>query len=79
MDTYKLYGELLTANMYQFKEFTENIVKVPNYYNNNELIDIPVDPNKTPSYNAKNYFKKYNKLKNTLLVIAEQKRKQNQN
>ena len=74
MDTYKLYGELLTANMYQFKEFTENIVKVPNYYNNNELIDIPVDPNKTPSYNAKNYFKKYNKLKNTLLVIAEQKK-----
>lgn len=74
MDTYKLYGELITANMYKYPEFSENTITLENYYDNNTLITIPVDKNKTPSYNAKNYFKKYNKLKNALLVINDQKR-----
>ncbi|MBO5348756.1 MAG: NFACT family protein [Clostridia bacterium] len=74
MDKYKLYGELITANMYKFPEFLEDKITLENYYDNNNLITIPIDKNKTPSYNAKNYFKKYNKLKNTLLVINEQKK-----
>lgn len=74
MDTYKLYGELLTANMYKFSEFTENKIELQNYYDNNNLIQIPVDKNKTPSYNVKNYFKKYNKLKNALLIVNGQKK-----
>lgn len=74
MDTYKLYGELLTANMYKFSEFTENKIYLENYYDNNNLVEVPVDKNKTPSYNVKNYFKKYNKLKNALLVVNEQKK-----
>lgn len=74
MNQYKLYGELLTANMYKFSEFTEDTITLENYYNSNELVSIPVDKNKTPSYNVKNYFKKYNKLKNALLVINEQKK-----
>ena len=74
MDLYKLYGELITANLYKYPSFTENSISVPNYYNNNSIIEIPVDKNKTPSYNAKNYYKKYNKLKNTLLVITDQKK-----
>lgn len=73
IDKYKLYGELLTANMYQFTKFCEDIVTLNNYYDNNNEITIPIDKNKTPSYNAKNYYKKYNKLKNTLLVINNQK------
>ena len=74
MDTYKLYGELLTANMYKFSEYTENTVELENYYNNNHLVKVPVDKNKTPSYNVKKYFKKYNKLKNALLIVNEQKK-----
>lgn len=74
MDTYKLYGELLTANMYKYPEFTEDKVSVENYNDNNSIITIPVDKNKTPSYNVKSYFKKYNKLKNALIVINEQKK-----
>lgn len=74
MDTYQLYGELLTANMYKYTEFTENSVQIENYYDNNNLISIPVDKNKTPSYNVKNYFKKYNKLKNALIIVNEQKK-----
>ena len=74
MDTYKLYGELLTANMYKFPEFTESTVLLENYYDNNKLISVPVDKNKTPSYNVKNYFKKYNKLKNALSIVNQQKK-----
>ncbi len=72
MDIYKLYGELITANMYNFSTFESDIISVNNYYTN-ELINIPVDKTKTPSQNAKNYYKKYNKLKNTLIVIHQQK------
>lgn len=74
MDTYKLYGELITANMYMFSEYDSDKITVSNYYNNNEQIEIPVDKNKTPSVNAKNYYKKYNKLKNALSIVNEQKK-----
>lgn len=74
MDTYKLYGELLTANMYKFSEFTDNKIQLENYNDNNSFVEIPVDKNKTPSYNVKTYFKKYNKLKKALLVVNEQKK-----
>ncbi len=74
MDMYKLYGELLTANMYMFSEYNTDKITVSNYYNNNESIEIPVDKNKTPSVNAKNYYKKYNKLKNALSIVNEQKK-----
>ena len=74
MEKYKLYGELITANMYKFSEFLEDKIILENYYDNNNLVTIPIDRNKTPSYNAKNYFKKYNKLKNALQVINDQKK-----
>lgn len=73
MDTYRLYGELLTANLYKFNtERLENI-KIENYYDNNNLIEIPLDNRYSPSENAKRYFKKYNKLKNTLEIVSLQK------
>lgn len=71
-DTYQLYGELLTANLYKFKQFDSDVVEVENYYNN-ETVSIPVDKTKTPSQNVKNYFKKYNKLKNALHIVNIQK------
>ncbi|MBP3501916.1 MAG: NFACT family protein [Clostridia bacterium] len=74
MEIYKLFGELITANMYKFPEFFEDEIIVENYYNNNELVKIPVDKNKTPSFNAKNYFKKYSKLKNALNIVNNQKK-----
>lgn len=73
MDMYKLYGELITANMYQFPEYQTDTITVLNYYTN-EDVNIPVDKSKTPSYNAKNYYKKYNKLKNALAIVNEQKK-----
>ncbi len=75
MDTYKLYGELITANLYKINR-NENIsnIQLENYYNNNELINIPLDKTYSPAYNAKKYFKKYNKLKNALQIVSIQKK-----
>lgn len=73
MDLYKLYGELITANIYLYPQYNSDSISVQNYYDNNKQIEIPVDKNKTPSVNAKNYYKKYNKLKNALSIVKEQK------
>ena len=73
MDTYKLYGELITANLYRIKNENTDTVSLENYYDNNKVIAIPLDKRYSPSHNAKLFFKKYNKLKNALLIVGEQK------
>lgn len=74
MDKYKLYGELITANLYRIKEENISSIELENYYDNNKIISIPLDSKYTPSVNAKRYFKKYNKLKNALEIVTIQKR-----
>ena len=73
INKYKLYGELLTANLYSFNTTNLEKVTVHNYYDNNSLLEIPLDKRYLPSENAKNYFKKYRKLKNTLEIVTIQK------
>ncbi len=75
MDIYKLYGELITANLYKIDN-NKNLDKIEleNYYDNNNKITIPLDKTISPAYNAKKYFKKYNKLKNALQIVSEQKK-----
>lgn len=73
MDEYKLYGELITANLYKLKDNVSS-VELENYYDNNALISIPMDESISPNKNAEKYFKKYNKLKNTLDIVSLQKR-----
>lgn len=75
MDLYKLYGELITANLYRIKDENQSEIELENYYDNNKPIIIPLDNSKTPSYNAKMYFKKYNKLKTALSIVEKQKEK----
>lgn len=73
MDIYKLYGELITANLYRIKNTNLDKIELENYYDNNNLISIPLDKKYLPSENARRYFKKYNKLKNTLEIVGFQK------
>ncbi len=73
MDKFRLYGELITANLYCIPSRNASSVDVHNYYDNNNLITIPLDQKYLPSYNAKKYFKKYNKLKNALSIVNIQK------
>lgn len=73
MDKFRLYGELITSNLYRIPNRNVNSIKVENYYDNNSPITIPLDQKYLPSYNAKRYFKKYNKLKNALAIVKIQK------
>jgi predicted ribosome quality control (RQC) complex YloA/Tae2 family protein len=73
MDKYKLYGELITANLYRLNNTHIESVELENYYDNNTLISIPLDIKYSPSINAKHYFKKYNKLKNAFEIVSQQK------
>ena len=74
MDEYKLYGELITSNLYRFNNSVNiDSISLENYYDNNNLIDIKLDKKYSLSMNAKLFFKKYNKLKNTLKIVSEQK------
>lgn len=72
-DLYKLYGELITANLYRLKDKSSS-VNVENYYDNNSIITIPLDDTVTPKKNAEKYFKKYQKLKNTFNIVSLQKK-----
>lgn len=71
MNIYNLYGELLTANLYKFKDNLD-YVEVENYYDNNSIIKIPLDKQYTPTQNAVKFYKKYNKLKNTKIIVSKQ-------
>jgi len=73
METYKLYGELITANLYRLKDIHSDFVELENYYDSNNSIKIPLDIKYTPNVNAKRYFKKYTKLKNAFQIVSEQK------
>ena len=82
-DNYKIYGELLLANIYRLKNVNttqnENTleVQVENYYDNNKKINIPINHKISISKNAENYFKKYDKMKRTLDVVNKQKEQTN--
>ncbi len=73
MDEYKLFGELITSNLYRLKENVDSAV-LENYYDNNKPIVVPMDKSISPNKNAEKYFKKYNKLKNTLEIVSSQKK-----
>lgn len=73
MEKYQLYGELLTANLYRIIDNHQDYIELENYYDNNNLIKIPLDKKFSPSVNAKRYFKKYRKLKNALDIVSVQK------
>lgn len=72
-DKYRLYGELITSNLYKLTNTHTDCIELENYYDNNNLIKIPLDRKYSPNINAKHYFKKYNKLKNALQIVSIQK------
>ena len=68
---YRLYGELLTANLYRVGRGLKE-VELENYHDPElKRITIPLIPERTGSENAQYYFKKYNKARNT--IVAAQK------
>lgn len=72
MEKYKLYGELISSNIYRMN-IGMKTVELENYYDNNAIVTIPLKENDTPARNAQVYFKKYNKLKNAISYASTQK------
>ncbi|MCB6992525.1 NFACT family protein [bacterium 210820-DFI.6.37] len=63
-DKYRLYGELLTANIHAVTPGADKVTVI-NYYDGSQLT-IPLDPKYAPAKNAQRYFKKYGKAKTAL-------------
>lgn len=60
-EKYRIYGELITANLHMLKPGMTH-ASVTNYYDGS-TIDIPLDPKYAPARNAQIYYKKYGKSK----------------
>lgn len=77
MELWRLYGELITANIYAVKKGI-NTFKAINFYDENMAeTEIPLDPTKTPAENAQRYFSKYAKAKRTLEAVEVQEKQNN--
>ena len=76
MDKCKLYGELIEANIYKYASGypDSDVLELENYYDENKIEKIAVNPQITLVENAQKYFKKYTKFKNTVKVVEEQKK-----
>ncbi len=60
-ENFRIYGELLKANLYNIKAGS-TFAKVANYYDENmAMIKIPLNPALSPAKNAEKYFKEYKK------------------
>ena len=59
-ETYKLFGDLIAANMYRLEKGVP-YYDLENYYDNNKIVRIPADITLTPSQNSQKYYKEYRK------------------
>ena len=74
METVKLKGELITANLYALKRGTDGFEAVNYYDENGGKIKITLDRSLSPADNAQKYYRRYAKLKRTAVSVTEQKR-----
>jgi len=71
-DTLRLYGDLITANLYRMTRGAASLTS-ENYYDPALTpVTIPLDPLLTPQQNAAKYYKRYNKAKSAELHLREQ-------
>lgn len=73
LEKYRQYGELISCNIYKM-EIGMDKLEVENFYDDNKMVQIPLQVNLTPSRNAQHYFKKYNKLKGSITHSQEYKK-----
>lgn len=56
----KIYGDLLSASLYQLQK-GQTVAKLFDFYHDNAEIDVTLDPALTPVQNAQKYYKEYRK------------------
>ncbi|HEU4964604.1 MAG TPA: NFACT RNA binding domain-containing protein [Bacilli bacterium] len=71
-EVYRVYGELLTANLYRLEKGMSDVT-VQNFYDENLAeLTVPLDPALSGNENAQTYFKRYNKVKKSLPILERQ-------
>lgn len=68
-DTYRLYGDLIMANLYNLKDYSSDI-SVYDYENDRQIL-IKLDETKTLKDNANKFYKLYNKAKTSSAKLTE--------
>ena len=68
-DNYRLYGDLIMANLYNNSDYTDKITLFD--YENNQNITIELDSTKTLKENANKFYKQYNKGKTSRQKLSE--------
>lgn len=74
METVKLKGELITANIYAISRGMDGFEAVNYYDEKGGKIKIALDKSLSPADNAQKYYKRYAKLKRTAVSVTEQKK-----
>lgn len=71
-EKYKIYGDLISANIYRIDNGMDNI-ELENFYTESlDTINIPLDSKLSPPQNAQKYYKKYTKLKTASKLLKKQ-------
>lgn len=71
-DQYKLYGDLITANLYRISD-GQSAVTVENLFSEGmEPVEIPLDPTLSAAKNAQHYYRTYTKAKTAEQMASEQ-------
>lgn len=75
-DKYRLWGDLLMANLYNLKDYSKSASVYD--YENDKQVSISLDSLKTIKENANKFYKKYNKSKSAKVKLSELVEKNNQ-
>lgn len=67
----RISAELINANLYRLKK-GEFFYDLPNYYDDNKIIRVSVDPALSPAQNSQKYFKEYKKTYTAEKKLTEQ-------
>src|SRR5690606_25084344 len=71
-EKYKMYGDLISANIYKIKKGVKE-VSLENFYSEDmEVVTVPLNPKYSPAENAQRYYKKYSKLKNAYALLLKE-------
>jgi predicted ribosome quality control (RQC) complex YloA/Tae2 family protein len=68
-EKYRIYGELLTANLYRLEKGMRS-VEVENYYDGSK-VTIPLDPKLSGNANAQKYYREYRKKQTAVKMLTE--------
>lgn len=71
-ESYKRFGDIITANIYKIKRGDDKLVAVDYYDEDCPEVTVPLDTRLSPAANAQRMYKLYNKCKTAKAVLTEQ-------